>query len=148
MDSTRPDLVLEKLPAAREGGLGVSAPPADASWRSVAGTMRRSCFGTMSPSISRRFREGGAAARVGPRCFLASLAFLFRSSCVVPVRDGDPEERAMDEKKQQGGAFRQDGKKKDEKLAENSKKNLDKKLDHALEETFPTSDPVSVKITK
>ena len=36
----------------------------------------------------------------------------------------------------------------DKKLAENSKKNLDKKLDHALEETFPTSDPVSVKITK
>jgi hypothetical protein len=26
--------------------------------------------------------------------------------------------------------------------------NLDKKLDHAIEETFPTSDPVSVKITK
>jgi hypothetical protein len=37
---------------------------------------------------------------------------------------------------------------KDKKLPENSKKNLDKKLDHALEETFPTSDPVSVKITK
>jgi hypothetical protein len=52
------------------------------------------------------------------------------------------------DKKQQGGGFHQDGKKKDEKLPENSKKNLDKKLDHALEETFPTSDPVSVKITK
>jgi hypothetical protein len=37
---------------------------------------------------------------------------------------------------------------KDKKLPENSKKNLDKKLDHALEETFPTSDPISVKITK
>ena len=37
---------------------------------------------------------------------------------------------------------------KDKKLAENSQKSLDKKLDHALEETFPTSDPVSVKITK
>ena len=37
---------------------------------------------------------------------------------------------------------------KDKKLSENSKKSLDKKLDHALEETFPTSDPVSVKITK
>ena len=37
---------------------------------------------------------------------------------------------------------------KDKKLPENSKKSLDKKLDHALEETFPTSDPVSVKITK
>ena len=37
---------------------------------------------------------------------------------------------------------------KDKKLPENSQKSLDKKLDHALEETFPTSDPVSVKITK
>jgi hypothetical protein len=33
-------------------------------------------------------------------------------------------------------------------LPENSKENLDTKLDHAIDETFPTSDPVSVKITK
>jgi ElaB/YqjD/DUF883 family membrane-anchored ribosome-binding protein len=33
-------------------------------------------------------------------------------------------------------------------LPENSKANLDTKLDHAIEETFPTSDPVSVSITK
>jgi hypothetical protein len=50
--------------------------------------------------------------------------------------------------KPQEGGFHQDGAKKDEHLQENSKKSLDKKLDHALEETFPTSDPVSVKITK
>src|SRR5215207_2952568 len=36
----------------------------------------------------------------------------------------------------------------DRNLPENSKQNLDKKLDHAVEETFPTSDPVSVSITK
>jgi hypothetical protein len=36
----------------------------------------------------------------------------------------------------------------DKNLPENSKKSLDEKLDHGLEETFPTSDPVSVKITK
>jgi hypothetical protein len=36
----------------------------------------------------------------------------------------------------------------DHTLAENSDENLDGKLDQALEETFPTSDPVSVKITK
>jgi hypothetical protein len=36
----------------------------------------------------------------------------------------------------------------DKKLPENSKKNLDEKLDNAVEETFPASDPVSVKITK
>ena len=55
---------------------------------------------------------------------------------------------ADDRKKTQASGFSQDGAKKDDKLPENSKKNLDKKLDHALEETFPTSDPVSVKITK
>ncbi len=36
----------------------------------------------------------------------------------------------------------------DHKLAENSKENLDEKLDNAAEESFPSSDPVSVKITK
>ncbi len=37
---------------------------------------------------------------------------------------------------------------KDERLPENSKKSLDRKLDEGVEETFPASDPVSVKITK
>ena len=36
----------------------------------------------------------------------------------------------------------------DHKLPENSKENLDEKLDNAVDETFPGSDPVSVKITK
>jgi hypothetical protein len=36
----------------------------------------------------------------------------------------------------------------DESLPENSKEHLDEKLDHAIDETFPTSDPISVKITK
>ena len=36
----------------------------------------------------------------------------------------------------------------DNKLPENSQDNLDARLDHAIEETFPTSDPVSVTITK
>src|SRR3954462_13399307 len=36
----------------------------------------------------------------------------------------------------------------DNELPENSKENLDARLDHAIEETFPTSDPVSVTITK
>jgi hypothetical protein len=35
-----------------------------------------------------------------------------------------------------------------DKLPENSKENLDRKLDEGVEETFPASDPVSVKITK
>ena len=36
----------------------------------------------------------------------------------------------------------------DNNLAENSQENLDARLDHAVEETFPTSDPISVHITK
>jgi ElaB/YqjD/DUF883 family membrane-anchored ribosome-binding protein len=36
----------------------------------------------------------------------------------------------------------------DTKLPENSQENLDARLNHAIEETFPTSDPVSVTITK
>lgn len=36
----------------------------------------------------------------------------------------------------------------DHKLPENSHENLDEKLDSAMDETFPGSDPVSIKITK
>jgi ElaB/YqjD/DUF883 family membrane-anchored ribosome-binding protein len=36
----------------------------------------------------------------------------------------------------------------DNSLPENSQENLETRLDHAIEETFPTSDPVSVTITK
>jgi hypothetical protein len=36
----------------------------------------------------------------------------------------------------------------DKHLPENSHENLDEKLDNAVDETFPGSDPVSVKITK
>lgn len=36
----------------------------------------------------------------------------------------------------------------DHKLPENSQENLDEKLDNAGDESFPGSDPVSVKITK
>jgi len=45
---------------------------------------------------------------------------------------------------QQGSATAQS----DRKLPENSKENLDEKLDNAIEETFATSDPISVNITK
>ena len=37
---------------------------------------------------------------------------------------------------------------KDDKQAENNKKHQEELLDEAVEETFPASDPVSVKITK
>lgn len=42
----------------------------------------------------------------------------------------------------------EDAAKKDKHLPENSQSNLTDKLDEALEDTFPSSDPVSVKITK
>ena len=56
----------------------------------------------------------------------------------------DKEKRDKDAGFQQGSANAQ----KDRKLAENSKENLDDKLDSGVEESFPASDPVSVKITK
>ena len=37
---------------------------------------------------------------------------------------------------------------KDDKTSENRKKHQDELLDEGVEETFPASDPVSVKITK
>jgi hypothetical protein len=49
------------------------------------------------------------------------------------------------EKRTGAGATAQPG---DKKLPENSKEKLDERLDHAAEESFPGSDPVSVKITK
>jgi hypothetical protein len=36
----------------------------------------------------------------------------------------------------------------DKTLPGNAQANLDRKLDHAVEETFPTSDPVSVSVTR
>ena len=36
----------------------------------------------------------------------------------------------------------------DKHLPENSQERLNEKLDQAVDETFPSSDPVSVKITK
>ena len=50
-----------------------------------------------------------------------------------------------DETKSKG--FQQDGKG-DKSIPENAKDEKDERLDEALEETFPSSDPVSVKITK
>lgn len=45
--------------------------------------------------------------------------------------------------------FRQDGAKPtDDQRPENDQARLNERLDDAVEETFPASDPVSVKITK
>ena len=51
-------------------------------------------------------------------------------------------------KTDQGSGFGVTANESDKRLPENSKKNLDEKLDNAVDETFPGSDPVSVKITK
>jgi hypothetical protein len=54
----------------------------------------------------------------------------------------------MQDNKQKQQSTQEPGGKKDEKLPENKKDSLDRKLDEGVEETFPASDPVSVKITK
>jgi ElaB/YqjD/DUF883 family membrane-anchored ribosome-binding protein len=58
----------------------------------------------------------------------------------VPSSSGRP---AIDEAARQAGNRAPDC-----DLPENSKANLDAQLDHAIEETFPTSDPISVNVTK
>jgi hypothetical protein len=57
-------------------------------------------------------------------------------------------ETPRDSDGQRNTGFGAKGSPDDNKLPENSQKNLDKKLDNAVDETFPGSDPVSVKITK
>jgi hypothetical protein len=47
----------------------------------------------------------------------------------------------------EAAGFRQDGKG-DKSNPENRQEKASERLDEALEETFPSSDPVSVKITK
>lgn len=52
-------------------------------------------------------------------------------------------------KGQEQTGFQQDSAKPGDKHhPENKQANLNERLDEALEETFPSSDPVSVKITK
>ncbi len=46
--------------------------------------------------------------------------------------------------REQGGTDAERG----DKLPENAKERTDERLDEGVEETFPASDPVSVKITK
>lgn len=46
------------------------------------------------------------------------------------------------------GSHQDGGKPKDADQPENQQAALNERLDDALEETFPSSDPVSVKITK
>jgi hypothetical protein len=54
----------------------------------------------------------------------------------------------MNEKHRDQDSSQKKAGQKDDKLPENSKTSLDEKLDEGVEETFPASDPVSVKITK
>ncbi|MBF9232768.1 hypothetical protein [Microvirga alba] len=54
----------------------------------------------------------------------------------------------MKNKQQNQTDSRQKNNARDKKLPANSKEALDRRLDEASEESFPASDPVSVKITK
>jgi len=54
----------------------------------------------------------------------------------------------MTDKNRNQNAEQDKNDRKDEKQPENGKKHQDELLDEGVEETFPASDPVSVKITK
>lgn len=54
----------------------------------------------------------------------------------------------MTEKDRKQGTTKDKPESKDEKQAENKRKHQEELLDEGVEETFPASDPVSVKITK
>jgi ElaB/YqjD/DUF883 family membrane-anchored ribosome-binding protein len=70
----------------------------------------------------------------------APSGFLTEHTMTNPSQTNTPSTSAENEKTRACPA--------DRHLPENSQANLDAKLDHAIEETFPTSDPVSVSITK
>ena len=56
---------------------------------------------------------------------------------------------AEDQKNRDQAGFQQDSAKPgDKQNPDNKQEKLNERLDDALEETFPSSDPVSVKITK
>ncbi|WP_232630729.1 hypothetical protein [Methylobacterium sp. Leaf118] len=56
-------------------------------------------------------------------------------------------DKSVEKDDPKAAGFRQDGKG-DKAHPENSQEKANERLDEALEETFPSSDPVSVKITK
>ena len=62
----------------------------------------------------------------------------------MSLDDRKPEDAGAERKT----GFGPKGSPEDKHLPENSKDNLDEKLDNAVDETFPGSDPISVKITK
>lgn len=80
---------------------------------------------------------GMRAAIIGGACATSSEAFMSDKT------------RTDDETKSttQSTGFQQDGAG-DKANPGNSQEEKDERLDEALEETFPSSDPVSVKITK
>jgi hypothetical protein len=61
----------------------------------------------------------------------------------------NPQRRqAMTDKNRPDEKSQDKNKAKDDKQSENNKKHQEDLLDEGVEETFPASDPVSVKITK
>ncbi|MBB4040623.1 hypothetical protein GGR34_002280 [Microvirga flocculans] len=54
----------------------------------------------------------------------------------------------MTDKNRNPNAAQEEKRRKDEKKSANNKKHQEDLLDEGVEETFPASDPVSVKITK
>jgi hypothetical protein len=98
-----------------------------------------------APSPSQSAWLFGVIAAIGAGLYYAYTRRRDLFAETYPARDGLPV-RPLYEADQEPTTIRHG--KPDCDLPENSKENLDEKLDHALEETFPTSDPVSVSITR
>jgi hypothetical protein len=87
----------------------------------------------------------GVIAAVGAALYYAYTRSRDLYAETYPTQDRSAVRHFYEARRETAGAT---GSRPDCDLPENSQSNLDDKLDHALEETFPTSDPVSVTITR
>jgi hypothetical protein len=98
-----------------------------------------------SPSAGQTALLFGVIGAVGGVLYYAYTRRRDLWAMTYPTRDRSAVHRLYETHREPTRAM---GSKPDCDLPENSQENLDVKLDHALEETFPTSDPVSVSITR
>ena len=98
-----------------------------------------------SPSPGQTALLFGVVGAVGGVLYYAYTRRRDLWATTYPARDRSAVRRLYEAHREPATAT---GSKQASELPGNSQENLDGKLDHALEETFPTSDPVSVSITR
>ena len=98
-----------------------------------------------SPSPGQTALLFGVIGAVGGVLYYAYTRRRDLWATTYPLRDRSAVRRLYEAHREPATAT---GSKPASELPENSQENLDGKLDQALEETFPTSDPVSVSITR